>query len=55
MPLLTVASVPIAVPRRSRADWTMSLEQIEEQVKRYADSGITEVHLVEGGYIRQPR
>lgn len=28
--------------------WTMSLSRIEEQVRRYADSGITEVHLVGG-------
>lgn len=37
--------------RRSPSEpggWTMSLGQIEEQVKRYADSGITEVHLVGG-------
>ncbi|MDE6482980.1 MAG: CofH family radical SAM protein [Rikenellaceae bacterium] len=37
--------------RRSLSEpggWTMSLRQIEEQVERYADSGITEVHLVGG-------
>ena len=37
--------------RRSLSDpdgWTMTLGQIEQTVRRYADSGITEVHLVGG-------
>ena len=35
-------------PRGSEGAWEWSMEQMEEQVRRYAGTGVTEVHIVGG-------
>lgn len=35
-------------PRGSEGAWEWTMEQMEEQVRRYIDSGVTEVHIVGG-------
>ena len=35
-------------PRGSAEAWDMSMEQVEEQVRSFVGSGVTEVHIVGG-------